>query len=613
VTNRIGLLTTVLTLAFVAPASAITPSQSSHIDSPTSPVYSYYGLIVRATSTTVTGTAQGVASVDIRCYPGSAAEPSTLMSSGNAVDGGGHFSATIDASNLTPEDCRLRAVPAGQTPTGGTAEAFAGPVLVPTDVEDSTISGGPNDGKRYGYEFTFPGTHGIFYGYSAGAQGISWSVLVDPTTLAPKTANLAENVLGLFDQDSGEVDATRSEIQVDGANAYTPFAATWLAGGFHPNATGLPGTTILHESFDPDTGTATFTTREPIVKCFPDTGFTNNHEHWSTSCTEYRATGVVLDRRLVSSADGHTLQVTDTWRSVDGIAHSFDALYDNRFEGDFVSGQYQPSSGFRFPGSSSFESYPYGPVDPLPAGPGTIYYKRTRTSPDSGDASPQGAFSYSVAPNEVKFIGSDQDGSLPEWTMRYERTLPAGGAVSFTFQLDQAPGFTDLLAFGNAFETSFGQATTPPAQPTTPLQQTTSTQQTTSVQEAGNVATAKLKHGRPSARWVGSRILVDTGDLGTCSAGTGNCSFDVLATIPSALAKGAANKKAKRVTIGKATITVKPGKSAKLTFKLSKRWTKLLARKKRLKLTVAITPKASAQAAKATTRTITVKAPKPKK
>jgi hypothetical protein len=43
---------------------------------------------------------------------------------------------------------------------------------------------------------------------------------------------------------------------------------------------------------------------------------------------------------------------------------------------------------------------------------------------------------------------------------------------------------------------------------------------------------------------------------------------------------------------------------------LSKRWTKLLVRKRRLKVAIAVSSKSQAHSARASTRSITIKAPK---
>jgi hypothetical protein len=592
--------------ALVPCAAASGAITASHIDLPADPLYTFYGFnAASGTGTNVAGTATGTGNVDVLCYRGDSPVP-VPMKSGVPVDAEGNFSTTVDATaSLFP--CFLRAVPAGTTPSD--PSAFTGPRIAGTDHDDTVLSGGPNDGRRVDYAYSVFGTRGVFYVYSSGAGGIADSNLIDPSNLHPAANLLASNVFGLYDADYGEQAATRSEIEVDGASAYGPYsAASNLPGA---NTPGVPSITIMSESFDPDTGAVRSTTREPIVKCSPQTDFASNHTSYNTSCTQYVSTGVVLDRTILSGGDGRTLRVKDTWRSTNGQPHSIDALYDSRFGGNFNGAMYLPTSGFRFPGSSTFQDYAYLETVPLPSGPGTFYFKTDRASPDSGDAQPQGAVSWSVAPDQLKFIGSDEDGFPPDWTMRYARTVPAGGAVSFTFQLAQAPGLADLETFGRAFESEFALPTSSPGtgQPAGPA----------GPAGEGNPAPlpadASLKRGgKPSTRWVGSRILVDTGQIGSCSAGPGSCSFALVATIPSTAVTSAATKKPKRVVIGKVTIKVAAGRSAKLTFKLSKRWTKLLVRKRHLKVGIAVTSKSQAHAATASTRSITIKAPKrPKK
>jgi hypothetical protein len=593
-TPRTLLLTLVLVLAFAPAALADTPS--SQITSPSDPVYTLYGATTTVgDNVTVEGTTTGITSVDLRCYPGDANPPSTVANDVPVT--GGQFSTTADLTAVL-ESCVLRAVPHGQTPSGSALAAFPGVRLLPTSYTDSWTT---PSGAQYDYEYLLPGTRGLFDTYSAGDLSTSWSTLVDPSTLSNAPKALAANVFALFYADYGEEAPTRSEIEVDGASAYTPYGAVWVSNTAHYSTPGIPSISVISETLDPQTGNSTFVIDEPIVKCSPQSDWASNMNNYSTSCTKFVTTGVILERTLDFGADGRTLGVTDTWRSPGPQSHQIDVLYDNRFNGNntgFPSYTQLSTSGFKFPGGSAFQDYAYNSTASLPQGPGTIYYKTDRASADNGgDGLPQGAVSYSSAPDTFRFIGSDLDHYLPEWTMGYQRTVPARGETRFAFQLAQAGGQPELQSLSDSFESQYRS----PA---------ISGGDTTQVSSGGpapqpvvntpGVAAAGLKRAAVRTRWSGSRILVETGETGTCSSGSGNCSFTFLAKLG-------------RRTIGKGTLKLAAGHSAKIAFKLSKRWTKQLARNRTFRVTLKVTPKSGTTAARATTRVITIKAPKPKK
>jgi hypothetical protein len=576
---------------------------SSDITTPADPVHTFYGatqsvgdnVAVEGTATDFPGNA------DVICYPTYGYLPVTLAD--NVPVSGGHFAATVDLT-AAPFSCILRAVPHGTSPASAAERApFAGPRVLPTFYEGyTTASGDLND-----YAYTFPGTRGNFFVNSPADQGASWSNLADPATLEPAPTTLAGNVFGLFASDGGYQPPTRSEIEVDGAAAYTPYGSAWIPGAPSPlgSTPGTPAITIIDESFDPATGDTTVVTSEPIVKCSPQSDWDSNWNHYSTSCTRLVRTGVVLERTLTTGADGRTLGVSDQWRSPGPQAHKIDVLYDNRFYGNQAGpsiSDIHPTSGFRFPGDTTFNDYADGATVTLPAGAGTFFYKGDRSEPDSGGALPQGALSYSDAPDSMRFIGSDLDAyGFPEWTMGYVRTVPARGSATLSFQLAQASGQPELQTFANAFESQFPRPASGGTTTVTPGTQASTNQPV--------LAAAGLRVGKPSARWSGSRIVLDTGDVATCSGGTGSCSFGVTATIARKDAHSARNA-AKRVTIGKAKATVAAGKSKHLTLKLSKRWTKLLVRKRKLKVAIVVTRKSQAAKAASSRRTVTFKAPK---
>ena len=100
--------------------------------------------------------------------------------------------------------------------------------------------------------------------------------------------------------------------------------------------------------------------------------------------------------------------------------------------------------------------------------------------------------------------------------------------------------------------------------------------------------------GQPSTTRKGPKLEVDTGQKVRCAAGGNACSVDmtITSTAPSssAGASSALRKKTKpkTVVVGKAHLSVAAGQSAELTFTLNKKGAALIAKKRKLKITVAV-------------------------
>ena len=110
---------------------------------------------------------------------------------------------------------------------------FSGPVVGVGERESSTISGGPNSGKIYDYALDAQQLTGAFDYASLGGCGLHNGFLYD-STFANTTVTFACNA-GLLRADSPTT-PTRSELQVDDANAYAPAQAFAINAG----GAGLP-------------------------------------------------------------------------------------------------------------------------------------------------------------------------------------------------------------------------------------------------------------------------------------------------------------------------------------------------------------------------------------
>lgn len=91
--------------------------------------------------------------------------------------------------------------------------------------ETAKISGGANDGKAYDYSLDAQRLTAAFDYASLGSCGLHNGFLYD-STYANTTVTFACNA-GLVSADSPSA-RTRSELQIDGANAYAPTQAFFI-------------------------------------------------------------------------------------------------------------------------------------------------------------------------------------------------------------------------------------------------------------------------------------------------------------------------------------------------------------------------------------------------
>ena len=308
-----------------------------------------------AISGTTTGGNPASDKVDVRCYFGG----TSVKVKGNVpLNSNGSFSVpTADLNKLIELTCQLRAVPAGTTPADLTP--FAGPVIGVGDRETSKVSGGANNGKAYDYNLDAQQQTAAFDYVSLGSCGLHDGFLYDPT-YANTTVTFACNA-GLERADTPST-PTRSELQIDGVNAYAPAQAFFI----NSSAAGFPSLTDTY-TVDKATGNVVVQETDPLVKC---TGAT--YPPSQASCATFVSTGVTDNRTITQDHDGHISWITDVFKSTDGKAHSLDLLWENnqRFWG--ASGD-SSKLEYEFPGESSFSTHATGATVSLPSSPGAIF------------------------------------------------------------------------------------------------------------------------------------------------------------------------------------------------------------------------------------------------
>jgi hypothetical protein len=426
----------VLTLIVVACNASLAHAavSASRITSPAALTFAFNDTTLSSAPQTLTveGTFSGSASerLAINCY---APNGSHLTLAEDVAGVGGSFSTTISSSTLLGgAPCVLRAVSQEDfnAYAPGSEGPYQGPAIAASELYESTLSGSTFD---YSLLSAALGARHEFQ--SAGSCGLTRSQLYLPSTLA-ETQGSFHCAAALYGEEpiEGE-EPSRSEIQVDGVDAYDPYAAQHLFGA----EPGIPAIEVA-DAFDPATGLITIEETDPLVACAPaPTVFPPT----ASSCSSFQPVGVSLQRTWKTEGSGQSVSLQDTWLSTDGAYHSLDALYDERFQSASPN-----SAGFSFPGSSSFSDYALGSTITLRSGPGSIAYEEDRGVGSAGDGQhPFAAITYSSPPDgPVTFTHSDTTGGSTGFVMPYKRTIPPGGDATVRMGFEEAYSLHELEA-----------------------------------------------------------------------------------------------------------------------------------------------------------------------
>ena len=433
-------LTALLALA-VAPAAAQAAVSSSDITgwtqaNPAAPPNNPYLISYDNNPTTlsVSGTAVGAGTVDIVCYFGSPTNlQDAVLVSGLAVTNGQFSTSGQNLRNIAGHACRLRAVPTTTEATSDNND-FAGPDVAVSEaaLPVATIGGSAlNHGtpfNNYVNDVTLtgtrPGRHQVSRPPAASRLRGPFVAPIDP---AFDVGNFAIDCMGsLLSNDLGAFGG-RSEVQVDGVNAYDPASAQALFGiaGGNPASQNLPGfpntganTITGHVIWDPSTGLLSYQTDESWVECDGPNGASAD----VPTCRSFVDSGVQLERTITTSDGGRVVALTDTWSSTDGEPHSLDLLYDDY---DGIFGDATGDRGYEFPGQASFSEF--GPGTDLPgasAAPGSILVRTNLTAPDGSTGEAAGAITFGTAPSEFRFVSNN------EFEEHDVVAIPAGGSAS---------------------------------------------------------------------------------------------------------------------------------------------------------------------------------------
>jgi hypothetical protein len=441
----------------VAEASAAVTQSNVTVLSP-SGKYLIADQVTPADTIALNGTSNGNASdtVDLNCYYGSTFR---RLVSGISLGSDGSFSYSGPLT-ISQRTCVLRAVPAGD-PTAhppGTATTFTGPTLAVSQRTNTVDTTSPNQGKLEQYYIYGAQLRGAFDYFSLGNCEIDDSFVYDAVTFRQSQPLDYCNAYfwpqnGLAST-AGFASPTRSELKVDGASGYLAGAIgdfTSLFGlsgaeGF----TGFPALTYNY-SLSPVTGNLVIVETDQVVKCAPTP---NTYPPDASSCTHFAPTGIQVKVKTTQGQGGRVATVLQSFSSTDGHSHPVDLLDDNQFFTPNKDGE------FDFPwtstGMAQYKTVGQSIAAPSKSGPGSFFIKGSAKVPDGGEATAQGAATFSNAPSGETIIGTTNNTSEYSWVdLHYARTVPAKGSVNLAFTYSNAFRNSEVQADAKAAQAAF--------------------------------------------------------------------------------------------------------------------------------------------------------------
>ncbi len=421
----------------------------------------------KPTTLSVSGTATATpgASVDIVCFYGGNSQFAILQSNVPVVNGTFSTDRLPTEPTLKPiagHACRLRAVQPSTEGPGVDTSTFAGPDVAVSEaaLPAASVSGGLlNPGKPYNAylndvtltgssAWSAAGTPGGSIGNvpCGGPESEPIDAAFDVSTTAGVDTSAIDCAGSLLGDDLGAWGG-RSEVQVDGRNAYDAAAAQALI----PRTSGdngsqdLPGFPALATTakWDPTTGLISSQTDEGIVEC---TGSDPYHPAIA-QCPSFESAGVQLERDITTSDGGRVTTMTDTWSSTDGNVHTVDLLYDD-FTG--VRGEAEGDRGYEFPGQTGFSTYGPGTAVGGPSGtPASILVRTNVNAPDGDTNEAVGAITFGSAPSAFHFASNNE---LEEHQVL---VIPAGGSASLSYIYSVGYSVADVTALASAAQDRF--------------------------------------------------------------------------------------------------------------------------------------------------------------
>jgi hypothetical protein len=439
--------------ALSAPALAIAPTDITHseITSPTGPFHSVFDSSAASNPQfTFSGTSDGDSSdtVDIRCYT-IGTSYNTLVSNVPVNDDGTFTSDPTELGGVYDDACHFRAVQSGNDPTD--VSPFTGPWAGVSESDSYLISGGPNDGTKYDFFADLWQRSGHVEYDSVSNCGISEMEIMSP--LSRQSSGSSWDCSAVLSSSDPQANAPgRSEIEVDGTQAYGAYAANNLFSG-GPNSADNTGFQALTSSVSQNaaTGDGLITEEQSFVAC---PGGPGNYPANAGNCSpDFADTGVKLSRTYAQSDDGRSVLVTDSWSSTDGSAHQLKLHYDNGLSGCCDS----PQWGMQ--GNEPGAVAPGEVADGFPSGPGSVTGRVSTTAVPSVQY-PAFSMTWDTAPDQARFF---QAACCPSGALRflsdYTLTVPETGAKVMRFAYTNSPTQAGADAEATRSRDAFGAPT----------------------------------------------------------------------------------------------------------------------------------------------------------
>jgi Glucodextranase, domain B/PASTA domain len=504
---RIAAIVTALVGLAVAPAAAQATVTQSQITTWTSanPATSNNPYLISfdndPTTLSVMGTAVGTGTVDIVCYFGSPSNLQDAVLESGVTVANGKFSATNQhLQSIAGHACRLRAIPTGAEANSDDSD-FAGPNVAVSEaaLPVAAIGGsGLNNGTAYN-DYVNDVT---LTGYAAwGSPGITPATsevgcggpFAAPLDSDFDVGNFAIDCMGSLLSNDLNAFGGRSEVQIDGRNAYDPGSAQALfaAANGHAASQNLPGypntgTNPIKDgvTWDPTTGLLSSELDESWVEC----NGPNEQIQTFLTCPSFVDSGIELDRDIITSDGGRVVTMIDTWSSTDGKAHALDLLYDD-YDGLF--GVATGDRGYQFPGQTGFSEFGPGTDVPGPSSaPGSILVRTNVTAPDGNTNEAAGAITFGTAPSEFRFVSNN------EFEEHNEVVVPAGGSSSLRYVYSAGYSVADVNQLALAAQDRFEPPSVVIGSPTSGTTASTASTTLSGIADAGSGIKALVVDGQ---------------------------------------------------------------------------------------------------------------------
>jgi hypothetical protein len=413
----------------------------------------------------VGGTTQGLANsnVDIKCY---SAGGSQALATSVHVDASGNYQLQNASFRvISRQTCVLRAVPAGDNTDypPGSASPYSGPVVNLGQATQTTVAGGPNAGKLEYYYLYNSQPVGAFEYASLGGCSISESYNYDPVTYGGLTQFNTESLdfcnawfsWANGGTKAGQAPPTRSELRVDGLDAYVAGNAFGINGLSTFNNPGFPDLSYSY-SVDPTTGNLSLDETDEVVRCSPGGLFPPT----SSSCSSFVPTGIQVTMHIVQNQSGRVAEVVQRFQSTDGAAHTVDLLEDN----DFYHRNHDGELNFPWTGGG-MQPYTVPGQDlpgPSASGPGSFYVRGSASVPDGSELAPQGQVTFSNPPAGETIVATTNNSvnaspsAAISWVdLHYLLTVPAGGSVPLGFSYSNGYSSAQTLSDAASAQANF--------------------------------------------------------------------------------------------------------------------------------------------------------------